>query len=131
MPKTVSNGLKFIYLGICLVFVVWGLQEFLKAGSIYSLYGWCYMMLGTVSPAVVLLSHSKRRKEGRYLSARSQLLLEGAVLIGIVLFAAGFTVPIGFIPKLIMSLFGFFLAVPFSFVYLYLSPPKSSSRKTS
>ncbi|GGL61576.1 hypothetical protein [Sporolactobacillus putidus] len=129
MSKTISSGLKVIYLGICLIFVVWGLQEFLKASSIYSLYGWCYLMLGTVSPSIVLLGNSRRRKEGKYLSVRSRLLLEGAVLAGIVLFAAGVIVPIGFIPKLTLSILGFLFAVPSSFMYMYLSSPKSSSQK--
>ncbi|WP_100487243.1 hypothetical protein [Sporolactobacillus pectinivorans] len=126
MPKMISNALKFIYLAACVVFVVWGLQEFLKSGSIYSLFGWCYLMLGTVSPAVVLLGNNRRRKEEKYLSPRSRLLVEGAVLIGIVLFIIGFSAPMGFIPQLIVSLLGFGMAVPSSFVYLYQSSPKPS-----
>lgn len=85
------------------------------------------MMLGTISPSVVLLAHSQRRKEGKYLSTRSCLVLEGTVLIGIIVFGTGFIAPMGFIAQLTLSLIGFLMAVPSSFVYMYLSPPKSSS----
>lgn len=125
MGKAVATGLKFVFLGACLIFIFWGLETFMKSESIYSLTGWCYTMLGTVAPSVVLLGHSERRARGRYLSERTCLWLEMAVLIGAVLFGTGMFSRVGFLGQLILSLAGFFMAVPASFVFMYLSPPKS------
>ncbi|WP_100488044.1 hypothetical protein [Sporolactobacillus pectinivorans] len=127
MPKVISNSLKIVFLGACLVFIFWGIQEFVQSGNVYSVFGWCYLMLGTVAPSVVLLGHSERRKEGKYLSGRTRIRLEGLVLIGMIILAAGVTAPVGLVSQLILSLIGFLMAVPSSFVYLYLSPPKSST----
>lgn len=129
MPKVLSNGLKIIFLGVSLVFIVWGVQEFLKAATIYSLFGWCYLMLGVVAPSVVLLGHSERRKEGNYLSSRTQVLTEAIVLSGLLLLGAGLLIPLVFTIQLIVSLVGFFMAVPASFIHLYLSAPSASSEK--
>ncbi|TGA96999.1 hypothetical protein E4665_13200 [Sporolactobacillus shoreae] len=126
MPKFLSNTLKVIFVGACLVFIYWGIEAFLVNGSIYTVFGWCYLMLGTVAPSVVLLGHSEWRREGKYLSERTRLRLETMVLIGIIILLSGVIAPIGFIGQLIFSLVGFMMAVPSSFVYLYLSPPRSS-----
>lgn len=127
MPKFLSNTLKVIFIGACLVFIYWGIEEFLMSGSIFTVFGWCYLMLGTVAPSVVLLGHSERRREGKYLSERTRLRLEALVLIGIIILLSGVITPIGFIAQLIFSLVGFMMAVPTSFIYLYLSPTKSST----